>query len=144
MAWSKSSKKLALEDEWRTLTFSHLPKSLYDLAQVALNRARYLACEADPSDAKLLEAMVASLMLEPVWSSLPKDVLAKVDAGQARCKRCSSWDVSQLTSHHIQPRSHGGHEGPQVPLCLACHDIVQKDWRHYARLWGYDEEADVP
>jgi hypothetical protein len=36
---------------------------------------------------------------------------------------CLPWcgKAGVVEQHHVIPRSRGGHHGPQVPLCRACH-----------------------
>jgi hypothetical protein len=45
--------------------------------------------------------------------------------------RCALCSASNAQEHHRRLRSQGGHDGPTVPLCLACHIPIvhaNPDW----------------
>lgn len=50
--------------------------------------------------------------------------------------------------HHLLPKSHGGHDGPQAPLCQRHHTHVTQcvggfGWRELAAALGYKDIAEV-
>lgn len=129
--------------EYRTVKL-RLTVDTYEMVQGAMNRARFQANKREPTDDDIALCLALALLNEP-WDVVASLVSGTVLAGEFRCKLCGSWDASQLTRHHVLPRSHGGHEGPIVLLCLTpCHETVQPRWRFYAKEWGFLQEADAP
>lgn len=117
------------ESEWRTIPAMRVSVPVYWLWQRALNRARYEACERDPSPEKLLECLCAALVNEPLAQPEngidPATWYNAVHNGEVKCAECGSWDKSQLDWHHTIPRGRGGAESVQVPLCRDCHTRIQ-------------------
>lgn len=61
--------------------------------------------------------------------------------GKFHCRLCGKIPM-EPNLHHVVPRSViGGDMGPVEILCQnPCHDVVQKEWRKYAAIWGHDVE----
>lgn len=122
------------ESEWRTVSFK-VSVPVYWLWTRALNRARYEACERDPTIERLIECLCAALTNEPLYqpdNGIPApEWYNAVHDGEIRCYECKSWDRSQLDFHHTVPRGRGGAESVQVPLCRECHTRIQPRWREW-------------
>jgi hypothetical protein len=118
----------------------------YDQWQRAWNIARYQACEKNPSDDTLTRCLALAILNEPL-AAKAEILREQIEAGEARCKDCGSWDSSELEGHHVLPRSHQGHEGPIVALCHACHQSITENrngrgWREAALEWGIEVEQE--
>ena len=85
----------------------------------------------------LAEELTQSVQIDPaVLERFPLEMILQ---GRVRCVECGLTNPQDLESHHVVPRSHQGHEGPQVWLCRLCHAKVTQNvegtWRHYLERW---------
>lgn len=123
------------ESEWRTIPAIRVSVPVYWLWTRALNRARYEACEREPSMERLIECLCAALTNEPLAQPQngidPATWYNAVHNGEIRCAEptCGSYDRTQLDWHHAVARSSNGAESAQVPLCRDCHTRIQPRWR---------------
>lgn len=72
--------------------------------------------------------MTSSTTTPPLTGSLTRS-LASADPSKCFVCTCILADAGGdpgniRESHHVVPRAYGGEDGPQVPLCLAHHDLT--------------------
>lgn len=138
---AKTKPDLHLEDEWRTINLK-VPLPVYERWERALNATRYLLSNANPSPSDLIECIAQDVISDEWILTMDHARMDTILDGNYRCRECGSWDANNLEHHHVIPRSHGGHEGPQVLLCHACHGMVTRNeggtWRDYAKKWGIE------
>lgn len=138
----ESTPELHHPTQFRTLRFT-LSQEALDEWRRALNIARFLAHETNPSDETLIRAIVANFLLEPLGEKAEK-FRAEIEEGKIRCTICGSFNASEIEGHHVIPRSHGGSKGPTCWLCHTCHQKVTENvdggWRALAKLLGVDPD----
>jgi hypothetical protein len=77
--------------------------------------------------AKVYKQHEESGMTLDEWIELKNETLER---DKYRCLRCDKkFKRSELSAHHMKPRSEGGANSPSnlVTLCHKCHDIVEMD-----------------
>ena len=111
------------------------------------NVTKFLCQSPRPTDSEIAELMafeyLSGVQIEPeILAHFP---LEDIEKGKVRCIECGLTSPQMLEGHHVIPKSHGGHDGPQVWLCRDQHREVTENvdgtWRQ--RLFGWMARKDL-
>lgn len=94
-----------------------------------------------PTDSELAQLLAAEyhtgLQIDP--AILERFPLEAIEAGEVKCLECGATNPNMLEGHHVVPKSHQGHDGPIVWLCMKNHEKVTQNydggWRGHLIRW---------
>lgn len=99
-------------------------------------------CETpNPTDTEIAQLVRASFDAEIQHDPKQEEhfPLADILTGRVKCIECGASNGNGLESHHVIPKSHQGHDGPQVWLCRGEHADVTENregtWKQHLRRW---------
>jgi hypothetical protein len=105
------------------------------------NLVRFQCQTPNPSDSEIAQLLAAEyeagLQIQP--ETLEHFPLEEIKAGHVKCIETGATNGNMLEGHHVFPKSHQGHDGPQVWLAPLPHKKVTESWeahwKEHLRTW---------
>jgi len=106
-----------------------MPRENYSLILEAIELAKKVGLDS-PNDIEALSMICAEFLstwLPDVERAKPHKFEGILRRDNYTCQECQK--RTQLSVHHIQPKSLGGTDSPfnLITLCIPCHDMIQKE-----------------